>query len=598
MPQLLFGLESWVATLCWMAAAVGWHARRPRWWRFALVVVFGLVMLVPWLLLVGLIVQFHQQQKPPFVHFDIPDVWIGLTLLVTVVVGMAWIFISGLRSNPATGERRAAAWPAVRLAILAAVATALAQSTHWMADAQMREQLLDLRREAQVLAESIAPRPVVDSENAASLYCQVFDAMGTNFFDRPSASQASNAVGSPDEAKRPTLDKAPEQPGVPAFRTEYWDDVVGAISPEKEEEKYDFKSPRLKAFLERQRHVRDLIVRASKMPRCSFGRDYTRPSYDMILPEIQEMRAISRYLVIDARQAAVTGDYARCVEDLESLFRVSVHCAEDPFLICLLVSIAVERMAEEAVETILAETPAPGSIPSIRLPTRVPYLVAFDRSLRIEEATGVMLISQFGAEMEQKRAMDTLESVGRETFFPLAAPVVRNLFIGASMRDIRDAYRAVRTQVRFGVSPSKDTSKWIIELGKHSNPLVSSLFPAIEAAMAASLRGEAMRRLTHVGLGLYRYYNAAGADGKPRQVFPDKLEELQPAYIDYLPTDPFTAGAPLKYKKTPKGCLVYSIGKDFTDDNGVENKDSSEPDIVFECVSLPRKGAPAPNKPK
>lgn len=53
---------------------------------------------------------------------------------------------------------------------------------------------------------------------------------------------------------------------------------------------------------------------------------------------------------------------------------------------------------------------------------------------------------------------------------------------------------------------------------------------------------------------------------------PENLDELVPAYIPTIPTDPFN-GQPLRYRKLSKGYVGYSVGEDGTDDGGDEKKD-------------------------
>ncbi|HUJ11013.1 MAG TPA: hypothetical protein VL171_13395 [Verrucomicrobiae bacterium] len=55
---------------------------------------------------------------------------------------------------------------------------------------------------------------------------------------------------------------------------------------------------------------------------------------------------------------------------------------------------------------------------------------------------------------------------------------------------------------------------------------------------------------------------------------PDTLTEFVPAYLIAIPLDPFT-GQPLRYKKLPKGYLVYSIGDDAKDNGGDAKKDTT-----------------------
>jgi len=48
---------------------------------------------------------------------------------------------------------------------------------------------------------------------------------------------------------------------------------------------------------------------------------------------------------------------------------------------------------------------------------------------------------------------------------------------------------------------------------------------------------------------------------------PETLTELVPAYLDEIPTDPYSR-QPYMYRRTDRGYIVYSIGDDLRDDGG------------------------------
>lgn len=62
---------------------------------------------------------------------------------------------------------------------------------------------------------------------------------------------------------------------------------------------------------------------------------------------------------------------------------------------------------------------------------------------------------------------------------------------------------------------------------------------------------------------------------------PDTLADLTPEFLDAVPLDPFT-GDPLKYIQHEEGYTVYSVGKDSTDNGGIEGYvDDPNTDIPF-----------------
>ena len=576
MAPVLFVGELWLATVLWTAMVVAWYARRRAPWRLALALTATVVALIPWLLGLCLIAAFHLSNP-----WDSLGFYLAVSTFVTLLVAMIVIWWRGLRRIPELNLARAAAWPLGRLAISAAVAVILAQTTLWMFDSQLREQLIDLRREAQVLAQSVSPQSVPDAENAAPLYHQVMDAMGAHYLQPPDKRNVNEI--NEDENNRSKLDAAPEEPDVPDFRGHYWIDVVEQLG-EESLPRYDFTSPRLKAFLERHHGVRELLVRAGRLPACNFGRDFTRVSYDMLLPEIQEMRAIVRYLAVDARQAAAMGDGLRAAEDLETIYRASEHVAQEPFLVCELVAIATEGTANQTLRDILNHTlDPPAELLALKFPPQMPTLNVIDLDLRLEEAIGMTMVSQLNTDLEQIQVLQPLSEKIKLMLAVYSAPFVRAFFLNATATDLRETYRELRRQIAELSSPSKENLDKFNDFdAKKHTPLVGLLIPAVGACGKAALRAEAQRRITHTALALFRYYHAPGENGQPRKEFPQSLKDLLPDDIAYLPSDPFTRGQPLRYHLTEHGFLLYSIGPNLRDDGGVQVDDQpDELDYVF-----------------
>jgi len=91
---------------------------------------------------------------------------------------------------------------------------------------------------------------------------------------------------------------------------------------------------------------------------------------------------------------------------------------------------------------------------------------------------------------------------------------------------------------------------------------------AIEAAQA-----DARHRLSLLAVAACRYHNARGA-------WPETLAALVPAYLPAVPADPFT-GKPLLLARAPDGRpILYSVGRDMTDDGGKPfDRDTEKGDI-------------------
>lgn len=85
---------------------------------------------------------------------------------------------------------------------------------------------------------------------------------------------------------------------------------------------------------------------------------------------------------------------------------------------------------------------------------------------------------------------------------------------------------------------------------------------AWDALLDASRRDTLARdRAARTALAIERFRRAT------QDRLPDTLEALVPRFLDALPLDPFTGG-PVRYRLTPEGYVVYSVGPNLGDDGG------------------------------
>jgi hypothetical protein len=98
--------------------------------------------------------------------------------------------------------------------------------------------------------------------------------------------------------------------------------------------------------------------------------------------------------------------------------------------------------------------------------------------------------------------------------------------------------------------------------GKRGGMLTRMLMPAFGRIMQIETRHLAHLRATQTALVVERYRLAEGR-------LPESLDNLVPAYMEVVPTDPFD-GQSLKYRTLETGFVVYSIGDDLTDEGGTE----------------------------
>jgi hypothetical protein len=103
--------------------------------------------------------------------------------------------------------------------------------------------------------------------------------------------------------------------------------------------------------------------------------------------------------------------------------------------------------------------------------------------------------------------------------------------------------------------------------------LSSWITPNWMKAMQKFAANQTMANEGAVACALERYHLLRGE-------YPEALDALRPQFIDKLPHD-LVGGQPLKYRRSDRHFLLYSIGWNQTDDDGVPGKSIAEGDWVW-----------------
>ena len=534
MGYLAFFLILSAACLLWSAACTAAAARSDRPRLRSLLLVVGLALpvlaLLPWLWASGWLA-FGARIRPN---------WFGpvLTVVLSALVGGLSIAIGGLGKPAGTTTARAAQWPVVGLFGLAILAKGVSFGTLLILDNAVAAEARSMRVEAAEMMQAALPPAPVDAENAAILHAQAAAALAA-------ATDLSAADG-----------------------------PLGQTDP-------DVASPAVGALLARHAGLLDTIRRAADMPACRFPRDWTRPSFDMLLAEVQSCRNEGRLLALAARHEAATGKPAAALADAVRLGRIGRQVGSEPILISHLVGIAIDATALSVVAEILPTLTAADAPllddPALRdLVASTPSLV---RAINGEEAFGLSIFANFADGREGINDMGQLASDPNVAILPQEEPfsllidplsaVWRAFILPADIAGYRRRFEAYRQLVTEGVDQSRtwpQTQKQIdgIEAEIRAGPdgfLSRLIAPATDAVLRSQCMAVARHRAAEVLLAATRERLASGTH-------PASIDALVPARLPSVPRDPFTTDAPLHLKATPEELLIWSVGPDGEDDGG------------------------------
>ena len=551
MGYLAFFLILSAASLLWSAACTAAAARSDRRRLRSLLLVVGLALpvlaLLPWLWASGWLA-FDARIRPN---------WFGpvLTVVLSTLVGGLLIAIGGLGKPAGTTTARAAQWPVIGLFALAILAKAVSFGTLLILDNAVAAEARAMRVEAAEMMQAALPPAVADAENAAILHAQAAAAL----------------------AAAPDLTAA--------------DGPLGQTDP-------DVASPAVGALLARHAGLLDTIRRAADMPACRFPRDWTRPSFDMLLAEVQSCRNEGWLLALAARHEAATGKPAAALADAVRLGRIGRQVGSEPILISHLVGIAIDATALSVVADILPTlTPADAPLlddPALRdLVASTPSLV---RAINGEEAFGLSIFANFADGRQGIDDMGRLAGDPNVAILPQEEPfsllidplsaVWRAFILPADIAGYRRRFEAYRQLVTGGVDQSRtwpQTQKQIdgIEAEIRAGPdgfLSRLIAPATDSVLRSQCMAVARHRAAEVLLAATRERLASGTH-------PASIDALVPARLPSVPRDPFTTDAPLHLKATSEELLIWSVGPDGDDDGGPQ-RDSEECDTGNDDIGL------------
>jgi len=532
MGHFLFFLFAVVAGLFWTAACTAAAARVKRGWLKALLAALGaglpVIAVLPivaaaWWLAFGMRIQFNWFPQ-------------AITVLLSLVIGGAWIVRAGLAPRD-DREPSATRWPLIGLTALAVIATAVTFGILLILDNAVVAQAPYLRLEAANLMQSNLPPIVADDENAAPLHLQAGVAIA--------ADKEFNAAESPMN------------------------------------EQGDVLREEVATFLARHAVTLDLVRGAADRDTCRFTRDWSRPSMDMILSEVQTLRSESRLLALAARRAAAEGRHADALADIVRIQRLGRHAASESILVLYLVGIALDHVALAELADLLPRLGADDA-PLLESP-EVRDLVG--RSLDLlpalygEEAFGLASFAGFADGRMVSSEVFGPDQADKVSKVCDVGPIFRVFFLPGDL----DGYRrlmhgfqqlAARREERTDYPQMKREAEAVEKnLLEHPPGMLSRMMvPSLTSVFQARARSEGLHRVAAVLVAATKQRLATG-------VLP-----LEPAAFGatppfMLPADPFAeGGTPLVMKRGDAGLSVYSIGPDGGDDGGPPPWRDSAPD--------------------
>ncbi len=333
--------------------------------------------------------------------------------------------------------------------------------------------------------------------------------------------------------------------------------------------------------------ARDLV----KIPYGRFPGTYPANFASTNLDPCQKARYVGSMLRYDAILRAHKGDVAGAIHNIEAIFHTGRAVGDEPFLICVLIRMSIDKVAVGAIERTLGlghatEHEMRDIQAYLSEQAQVPYLLigvrgeraGFDRLFEGIQ-NGSLSVSEFNPIIGPAGWSNPLEKV---------LLLYTRLTIKARRADLldrmTDAVEVGRLPTEKQQAAFKDWSAKVDNLGTFSvTYLILQPLPTIAEG---HIRHLATLRTALVGVAAERYRLANGH-------WPAALTDLVPRFLDQVPTDPYD-GLPLKLKQDDGAFIVYALGADRIDNGGQLDDKPFQPgsDIGFRLFDPAKRRQP------
>ncbi len=355
------------------------------------------------------------------------------------------------------------------------------------------------------------------------------------------------------------------------------DDAFQEIVQKSSKMRTDSVDPEAIAFLTRYKDTLDLLRQAATRPVCRFTRDYSRPSVDMHLPEMQFFRNAARILAVSAHYQASVGNMPAALRDVSSIMKMSLHASSEPILISGLIGLSIDGIAVDVLIDILPfiDTDALSLLKRDDIHNFLFTPPSLAKNIYGEESFGLNVFSIFGTgEFDQWQLaslfLDTLnvpDSIYQQNVFLNPALAAYRIFLFpqdlAAYRQTMHSYQRV-TESSDSYAAKQTILKKIeddLSSGRPKGFITALVTPAIGKAIENVEKARMRHTTALVAIAATEFRIAHGS-------LPEKADSLVPDFLPCLPKDTFHATSRVRYSSKDDGVAIYSVGPNGKDDGG------------------------------
>ncbi len=331
----------------------------------------------------------------------------------------------------------------------------------------------------------------------------------------------------------------------------------------------------------------DEAKKVAKLPEGRFEITYAPNIANTILSPLDATGAITDLLTIDAFIQAQDGKSQQAMESTQAIFNIARSVGEIPFPISYQVRGRICAQSIRMLElTIALGEPSKDSLSQFQ--SLLENEASFPMFLHIAKANRA---SNYGVLSSLKKDKDMIKNL-KGIFDLKDDEAIATKLVLEEPTILSWLLKYSNSLVAIANLPQQDQQKAVTELAlklNEKNMLFVKLFTSPPKKIwETSHSNLAILNCAITSLAMERYRITNGK-------WPRKLDELVPEYLAKLPTDPFN-GEPLLVGTIPGGLVIYSVGPDLQDNNGLidDSKPTKEgTDIGFRLWEVPMRRQPA-----
>ena len=340
------------------------------------------------------------------------------------------------------------------------------------------------------------------------------------------------------------------------------------------------------------------IENGLRLEKCYFTYNKTyRYLSQKPLPNMWKIHLIARLFILKGRMLERDNNFKQAMEEYLSLLKFSRHISQGGSLVETMMSVAMANMAHKVLSQYL-----------VRIDAHQEITQKIQAFLKMQELNASQIVAV--AECEKKswlsamqelvdRLMKEIEANKRKTIFPWIQRQGKDFY--ASLvpyaEVLGDKYygkliKAAQTNM---LADRQEYEKEVARLNKEIEFSVTHVIKAmlrinikeytVKLSLSLMLSDAKFLDNFYFSMTQFRILQTVAAIKMyyfEKTFMPETLNNLVPEFFVELPKDPYSQQA-LKFEKTGKGFVIYSIGKDRQDNSGKGSfdKDSAGQDIIL-----------------